>query len=89
MRWQVILVLGAMLAGCAQPKPGGDILAGDAVACTEPRPQICTMIYDPVCATRSDGTRTTEASNCSACGIAEVVSYTFGACPGDDKPSPP
>jgi len=48
--------------------------------CPEPRPQICTMIYDPVCATRADGSRTLEASNCSACGDQDVVSYQQGPC---------
>jgi len=53
----------------------------DMTRCTEPRPQICTMQYDPVCAERADGSITTHASDCSACGKADVVGYVKGACP--------
>jgi hypothetical protein len=52
----------------------------DAVQCTEPRPQICTMEYIPVCADLSDGTRRTYASGCVACSDANVVNYRPGQC---------
>jgi hypothetical protein len=48
--------------------------------CEDPRPQVCTMIYDPVCGTTGDGTRKTYASDCSACSNANVVSYEKGEC---------
>ena len=50
--------------------------------CEDPRPQVCTMIYDPVCGTRGDGTRKTYASDCSACSNADVISYEKGECSG-------
>ena len=48
--------------------------------CTDPRPQVCPMVYDPVCATDTAGMQRTYASGCSACGRQEVVSYEKGAC---------
>ena len=62
------------------------------VMCSEPRPQVCTMIYDPVCATRDTGIRCIKApcpsaeqktmsSGCSACSDAKVISYVKGECP--------
>ena len=48
--------------------------------CEDPRPQVCTMIYDPVCGTTGDGTRKTYASGCSACSHADVISYEKGEC---------
>lgn len=51
--------------------------------CTEPRPQICTMEYQPVCALREDGQRETMSSPCNACADVAVVRYTPGACDTD------
>jgi hypothetical protein len=64
----------------------------EPVQCTDPRPQVCTMIYDPVCATRDTGIRCvttpcpsselkTMSSGCSACSDAKVISYVKGECP--------
>ncbi len=63
----------------------------DLVVCTEPRPQVCTMDYTPVCATRETGNRcettpcpTTEditySNGCSACSDKSVISYQPGSC---------
>jgi hypothetical protein len=49
--------------------------------CEEPRPQICTMDYRPVCGTLSDGSVKTYANGCGACGDANVVSWVEGECP--------
>jgi hypothetical protein len=52
----------------------------DLILCEEPRPQLCTMEYDPVCATLSDGSTTTGATGCSACSDPNVVGYKKGEC---------
>ena len=64
----------------------------EPVMCTDPRPQVCTQIYDPVCATRDTGVRCittpcpsseqkTMASSCSACSDPKVMSNVKGECP--------
>jgi hypothetical protein len=65
--------------------------ASQFTPCTIPRPQICTMEYMPVCASRDtgircvttpcDSTEQVEYSNaCSACGDPEVTGYVQGGC---------
>jgi hypothetical protein len=67
--------------------------APKSVACTDPRPQLCTMEYAPVCATRDTGVRCittpcpsselkTYSTGCTACSDAKVSSWVQGACPG-------
>jgi hypothetical protein len=51
--------------------------------CAEPRPQVCTMEYNPVCALRDGGQRETLASPCNACADAGVVSHVPGVCDSD------
>ncbi|HBE91456.1 MAG TPA: hypothetical protein DDW55_02650 [Gammaproteobacteria bacterium] len=48
--------------------------------CTDPRPQLCTMDYQPVCAKKSDGTHRTYANGCGACSDSEVIEYLAGEC---------
>jgi hypothetical protein len=48
--------------------------------CKEPRPQMCSMIYSPVCGTAKDGSHKTYGNACSACATSAVVGYTAGAC---------
>ena len=61
------------------------------IECKEPRPEICTREYRPVCATRDTGIRcvttpcpstekVTKATACTACSDAKVSGYTLGAC---------
>jgi hypothetical protein len=63
------------------------------VACTDPRPQVCTMEYAPVCATRDTGVRCitapcpsseqkTFSTACTACSDPKVSGWVKGACPG-------
>jgi hypothetical protein len=84
---RIVILWGALVSvdgGCAadpekqksqttEPPP-------DLVQCMEPRPQICTMIYLPVCATLRDGTTRTYASDCVACSDPNVVGYRPNQC---------
>jgi hypothetical protein len=54
-------------------------------ACKDPRPQVCTMIYAPVCATHADGHLETHASACNACADDTALTYVNGAC--EEEPS--
>ena len=98
-RWNLPLLL--LLAACSQapvasePPPPADPPKEEKkapVMCTDPRPQVCTAIYAPVCATRDTGVRcvttpcpsseqVTKASSCSACSDPKVISYVDGECP--------
>ena len=91
------------LAACSQapvasepaPPPAADPPAqqkNEPVMCTNPRPEVCTAIYEPVCATRDTGVRcitapcpseenVTKASACTACSDPKVISHVKGECP--------
>ena len=79
-----LVSLGILTVGCATGtgekndinEPG----ALDLILCEEPRPQICTREYDPVCATLKDGSTTTGSTGCTSCSDPEVVGYKKGAC---------
>ncbi len=49
--------------------------------CTDPRPEICTMDYRPVCGYRSDQVPKTYSNGCSACSDTDVIGYQEGQCP--------
>jgi hypothetical protein len=60
--------------------------------CTEPRPQICTKEFRPVCATKDTSIRcvttpcpstkkSTYATGCVACSDPKVHGYEIGSCP--------
>jgi hypothetical protein len=54
--------------------------AAPYVLCESPRPEICTMHYDPVCGRRNDGSRKTYSNACTACAAVDVRGYQTGAC---------
>jgi hypothetical protein len=54
--------------------------AAELAACKEPRPQICTAHYDPVCGLSADGNYKTYANACSACSDKAVSGHRPGAC---------
>ena len=43
--------------------------------CTDPRPQVCTMDYQPVCAKLNDENLKTYSNSCTACSDVNVVTY--------------
>jgi len=71
-----LLSLGACASGNPQPAPA----TGSQTACTDPRPQICTADYTPVCAHLKDGQLKTYSNACSACADVSVVAHNPSAC---------
>lgn len=74
------LVLALALAGCAASPPSL------VTRCAEPRPQVCTMEYDPVCGYRLAGDRALYSSPCNACADGAVAAYVPGQCPDAGAP---
>jgi hypothetical protein len=52
----------------------------EMVTCPEPRPQVCTQDYRPVCAKLQDGNFKTYSNGCTACTDPAVAGYREGAC---------
>jgi hypothetical protein len=86
LRMTTILLLAALsqlTISCATYSEKNDINepgATDVILCEEPRPQICTREYDPVCGSLKDGSTRTGSTGCTSCSDSDVVSYTKGAC---------
>ncbi len=71
----VALFVTLVLTGCA---------TGEQTAitpCTEPRPNVCTREYFPVCGQLDSGDWQEYASPCNACAHDVVVAYAPGTCP--------
>ena len=49
--------------------------------CEEPRSEVCTQDYRPVCAELRSSVQKTYSNGCAACSDADVVSHVEGACP--------
>lgn len=48
--------------------------------CSDPRPQLCTADYRPVCAELKDGASKTYSNACSSCIDLDVIGYRDGDC---------
>ncbi len=77
MRSIIIAGTAALLFACSQEQ--APQLRSDGV-CQPPRPQICTMQFDPVCS-EHDGQLQQYSNACSACSDPQVETYQHGACP--------
>ncbi|WP_114326065.1 hypothetical protein [Candidatus Colwellia aromaticivorans] len=66
-----------------------DKSVNNIVTCIDPRPQICTMDYRPVCGLMNENKIKTYSNGCGACSDPKVLSYTDQACQDDslDKTS--
>ena len=84
LRLLPVISLAILAAGCATSSDEKNNLNEpgvlDIILCEEPRPQICTREYDPVCATLKDGSTRIGATGCTSCSDSEVVGYKKGAC---------
>lgn len=85
-----MLVVATLFACAAPPSPPPESPPAEVrapsdpdapVACAPPRPEVCTMIYAPVCATLAGEMSPTQYSSpCNACADDRVVAYREGAC---------
>jgi len=90
----ILLVLLPLVA-CASDADSGKPPAKkppEYVRCADPRPEICTQHYQPVCALRDTGVRCIKApcpsaswvpypNACTACNDRHVLGYRPGNCP--------
>lgn len=93
-----ILFSVILLAACSEHARGVSASDELAVECRDPRPQMCTQEYRPVCATRDNGVRcvttpcnstenTTYPNGCTACADPSVYYLRAGACAPVDSPA--
>jgi hypothetical protein len=66
-----------LLAGCAGP---GLVDGEQVTVCKDPRPEICTLDYNPVCGLLDSGQRREFSNGCSACADPAVTGYVPGPC---------
>lgn len=70
-----------MISACATVDEGNITSSASAkTACQDPRPEMCTREYNPVCATYKNDSKKTAATGCTACSDSEVTGYIAGAC---------
>ena len=69
-------LLGMVITACATS--GGE--PPNLRRCHEPRPQVCTREYLPVCGERKNGGWKTYGNDCDACADPEVVRHRPAAC---------
>jgi len=76
--WVLLLSLLLVACGSTEQRP---VDAAAHQSCSDPRPQVCTMDYSPVCATLVSQQRKQYSNACGACSDPAVISYVAGACP--------
>ena len=84
----LLVLLSLLSVACAtssktpndNPRYNDEPGALDLIICEEPRPQVCTREYNPVCATLQGGGSKTYSTACTSCSDFDVVGYKMGAC---------
>jgi hypothetical protein len=79
MRILFLSLIAVLLGACATAAPPTS--STTLTQCSEPRPQVCTMEYDPVCASLIKGGTGEYPSGCNACADDAVSGYEKGQCP--------
>lgn len=72
----LILFVALCFAGCDTNKDNETL----DTMCSEPRPEVCTREYAPVCGYKLDGTFKTYSNGCSACTDKEIIGYKNDEC---------
>lgn len=75
-----VCALTIILAGCSSLESQSPTAPSETI-CPEPRPQICTMDYTPVCGLSNSGDKRTYSNGCAACGDDEIRAYQPDRCP--------
>lgn len=78
--WRSIVLAAAAASLVACSSESSETTAGEIAKCRDPRPQLCTADYNPVCGVRGDGTEKTYSNACSACADPAVTGHRPGAC---------
>lgn len=92
--YKLLLVsfIAVFITACSEEQASEiEVAAQTVTECTNPRPEMCTMDYRPVCATKDTGIRcvtqpcdstetVTYSNGCSACSDPTVLSYVPEAC---------
>ena len=75
----MLCVAAVILVACAASERSVPDAAG---RCAEPRPEICTREYRPVCGVQNNSLAKTYGNACTACADGQVIYYLEGACKG-------
>jgi hypothetical protein len=74
-----VLGLGLFLYACESAQKS-TIPLTEFTECKDPRSEMCTREYRPVCAKRDTGEWVTKGNSCTACADPKVHGYTKDAC---------
>jgi hypothetical protein len=72
MKLVLAIISSLMLFGCSEESSESQ---GVEHRCSEPRPEICTMEYDPVDGLLDSGEWKSFPNACGACSNPEVIGY--------------
>jgi hypothetical protein len=78
--WLVVLLFLSLVA-CGVGPGARPIGAELQETCSEPRAQVCTRQYDPVCAFLGKSETREYGNACTACADAQVSGFIAGSCP--------
>jgi len=76
----LLVIMLLSLAACAVGESNTTPADSLQTVCLEPRQQICTMDYTPVCAELESEELKTYSNACTACADVSVVSHQPAAC---------
>lgn len=75
----ILILVGLMLASCAT-SPENTALELPTHQCQEPRPEVCTMEYKPVCGLNQAKEKFDFSNACSACSDHQIMRWFEGQC---------